>query len=183
LASSSSDAANPEENDMAEPSIKVTIVNHVAIYIAAAPAVVWRSIVEEYVEGRKFREMGNAIEPLNDPAAVLGGYRLRLEQDGTMIDDRICHITERDDVARRLSMYADYLLAPGGMQVYATYHAQSAAGGTRYALDCHARMSLEALSALAEADIAATLTSAKAHFDAALTTYLESVKARLEPTG
>src|SRR5258705_11291524 len=102
---------------MAEVRIAVTIVNHAAVDIAAAPETVWRAILDEYVEARKFREQGYRIEPLDDQASILGGYRMLLEKDGSLVDDRIAQFTERDDAARRLSIFADYLSTSGRMQV------------------------------------------------------------------
>jgi hypothetical protein len=165
---------------MADKGIATTIVNHVAIDIAAPAEAVWAVILEEYVETKKFREAGYAIEPIDDPGALLGGYRMRLEKDGAVIDDRICLFSERDDAARRLSLYADYLSAPNGLQVFATYHAQQTAGGARYALDCHTRMAIDAPASGTKADFAAAVEEMKTHFHTALASYLESMKARLE---
>jgi len=162
---------------MADASIPTTIVNHVAIDIAASPDAVWRVILDEYVETKKFRELGYEITTIDDPGAPLGGYRMRLRKDGALADDRICHFSERDDRARRLSLYADYVFMPRPMQVFATYHAQPAAGGTRYALDCHTRMSVDIP---AGADVTASIAEMKTHFDTALVSYLQSIKTRLE---
>jgi len=162
---------------MAEP-IPVTIVNHVAMDMAAAPDAVWRAILDDYVEAKKFRESGT-IEPIDDPAAVFGGYRMRFEQNGVM-DERIVHITERDEAARRLSAAADYLSVPGGMRVYATYHAQEIADGTRYAIDCHTQLQIEAPAGDMHAGIAATLAEMTAGADTHLVAYLASIKARVE---
>lgn len=167
---------------MADQNLMATIVNHVAVLIAAPVEAVWQTILEEYVEARKFREIGYAIVPLDDPAAVLGGYRMRLEEHGAAVDERICQITEYDEGARRLSLFADYLSMPGGMLVYASYHAQETAGGARYAIDCHARISIEAPAGDTRADIAATISAMQAQFNAALSGYLESVKVKLEAT-
>src|SRR3546814_12884838 len=72
---------------------------------------------------------------LDAPAAIFGGYRMTVEKDGMAVDDRIVHIIERDEKARRLSLFANYLLFPGGLEVYATYQAQPTATRTRYAID------------------------------------------------
>lgn len=164
---------------MPHPAATVTLVNHVAVDIARPPAEVWDAIVEAYVYAAKFSAQGYEIEPLDgDPAALLGGYRMRFTQDGAVIDDRICRISERDDAARRLSICADY--APGrpdGMMVYVTYAAHVAEGGARYTIDCHTRIKVEAPAGTTLADAAAEL---KARFDAALVAYLASVKAKLE---
>jgi hypothetical protein len=159
-------------------TIPATMVNHVAVDIAAAPDAVWREIVELYVEAKKFREQGS-VTPLDDPAAPLGAYRMRIDHGGSVIDERLCQITERDEATRRLSMFADYLSVPGGMQVYATYQAQEAPGGTRFALDCHSRLSLE-MPAEGPAGLAGALAAGKAQADHYLVAFLESVKAGLE---
>lgn len=166
---------------MTEQNIRVTIVNHAAVDIAAPPAAVWQTILDEYIEAKKFREIGYAIEPLDDPATCLGGYRMRLEQDGAVIDERLCHVTERDEIAHRLSMFADYLA--GGMIVYATYHAEAAPGGTRYRLDCHSTLGIPQPAGAGRAEVAAAVAEMTAQFDAALTGYLESIKAKLETQG
>jgi len=169
------------EPAMTEQSVRVTIVNHAAVDIAVAPAAVWQTILDEYIEAKKFREIGYAIEAIDDPAAHLGGYRMRFEQDGAVIDERICHVTERDDAAHRLSMYADYLA--GGMIVYATYHAETVPGGTRYRLDCHSTLGIAQPAGAGRAEVAAAVGDMSAQFGAALTGYLESIKAKLEAQG
>ena len=100
--------------------LPVTLVHHVAVDIARPAELVWQAILEEYVEAKKFRELGYVIEPLDNPAAYLGGYRMRFEQDGAVVDSRDCLITERDEAAHRLSIFADYRTAPNGMTVYVT---------------------------------------------------------------
>ncbi|ALJ14453.1 SRPBCC family protein [Sphingopyxis macrogoltabida] len=165
---------------MAE-QVPVTMVNHVALEMAAAPDAVWREILSDYVEAKKFREFGT-IEPLDDPAATLGGYRMRFEQDG-VVDERIVHITERDDTARRLSVMADYLSVPGGMRVYATYHAREAAGGTSYAIDCHTSVKVDAPAGGDGPDLAAAVAEMTSGADVHLNAYLASIKARVEMPG
>lgn len=162
---------------MAEP-VSVTMVNHVGIDIAASPGTVWRAILEDYVEARKFRDSG-AITPFDDPAAIFGGYRMRLEQNG-VVDERIVRITERDELNRRLSATADYLSVPGGLRVYATYHARNAADGSHYVIDCHTQLTIEAPSDGSKAEIARTLGEMAAGADAHLLAYLATVKARVE---
>ncbi len=155
-------------------TIRAIMVNHVALDMAAPPAAVWQAILDDYVDAKKFREAG-AVEPSRDPAAILGGYRIRIEHEG-IIDERVVRITERDEEARRLSAVADYLSVPGGMRVFATYHAQEVAGGTRYAIDCHAE-----LEVATPADrLAETLRELTSGADRHLLAYLETVRARVE---
>lgn len=151
--------------------VPATIVNHVAVDIAASADAVWNVILDEYIEANKFRSSGYQIETIQDQAAALGGYRIVYEQDGKVLDERICHVTERDDSARRLSMFADYLSVPGGLQVYATYQARQAPDGATYTLDCHARMNVDAGADIAELTM---------QFDGGLVDYLNSVKTRVE---
>ncbi|WP_077035910.1 hypothetical protein [Pelomonas sp. KK5] len=160
-------------------SIPATIVNHVAIEIDAPPEAVWLAIQAAYVEARKFREAG-AIEAVDDPATVLA-YRMRIGE-GAQLDERLVRITELDHAARRLSAHADYLTQPpGGMGVWACYHAQPhGAQGTRYAIDCHARLGVEVAQGSDRAAIAAAVAAMKAAFDASLLAYLGQVKASLE---
>nr|WP_316640432.1 hypothetical protein [uncultured Roseateles sp.] len=157
----------------------VTIVNHVAIDIKAPPEAVWRAIQEEYVEAKKFRQLGT-LQPLDDPAAVLGGFRMRLEHEG-VIDEREVRYTEIDHAARRLSVYADYLTVPvGGMGVWVTYQAQEVPEGTRYAIDAHARLHVEVQEGGGKADIATAIDALTHSFDGSLRAYLEKVKAGFE---
>jgi hypothetical protein len=39
---------------------------------------------------------------------------MRLEQDGAVVDDRICLISERNETERRLSIIANFLSVPVG---------------------------------------------------------------------
>lgn len=166
---------------MPETHLSVTIVNHAAIDISVPPDRLWRVILEQFFEAKRWRELGYSIEPLDDPAAVLGGYRMWMERDGKVVDNRVCHITEIAEAARRLSMFVDYLSEPGGAVVFVTYHAQEIAGATRYTMDCHTRLGIEAPSS-SEKTVAATLDAIKTNFDTHLAGYLSQTKARLEGT-
>ncbi|MBL8269642.1 SRPBCC family protein [Steroidobacter sp.] len=162
--------------------LPVTIVNHAAIDIAVPPDRVWRLILEHFVDAQRWRELGYCIEPLDDPAAVFGSYRMWLEQDDKVVDNRVCHITEIDDSARRLSLFADYLSQPGGAQVYVTYQAQEIAGATRYTMDCHTRAGIDASAKLDKASVATAIAAIKSHSDTHLAGFLARIKTRLEGT-
>lgn len=166
---------------MAEPAISVTIVNHLAADIAAEPDAVWTDILDTFVEARQWRADGYVVERIDEPSAALGGYRMQLEQDGVAADQRIVHITERDDAARRLSLFVEFLSVPNDVLVYATYHAREAPRGARYTIDCHTRMDIERPVSGSRADVATAIDGLKNHFETHLTGYLERVKARLEP--
>ncbi|WP_447761378.1 hypothetical protein [Sphingopyxis panaciterrae] len=164
---------------MTIPLISVTIVNHLGADIAAEPGTVWADIVDMFVEARQWRADGYAIEPVDDPAAVLGGYHMQIEQDGVAADQRIVHITERDETARRLSLFVEFLSVPSVL-VYATYHAQEAPCGARYMIDCHTRMSIEPPVSGSRAAVATAIDGLSNHFETHLNGYLGRVKARLE---
>lgn len=163
---------------MAE-QIRVTLVNHVGVDIAVSPDMVWHEIIDAHFEANLFRAAAT-VEPIDDPAAVLGGYRMSFEYNG-VVDEKIIHFTERDDAARRLSIFANYLTVPaGGMGVWVTYHAQEIPGGTRYAIDAHSTPPLDLPASGAKEDIAAAMAEMSATFDAAMIAYLESIKTKLE---
>lgn len=166
---------------MTESAISVTIVNHLAADIAAEPDAVWADILDTFVEARQWRTDGYVIEPIDEPSAPLGGYRMQLEQEGIAADQRIVYITERDDAARRLSLFVEFLSGPNGVLVYATYYTQEAPRGARYTIDCHTRMGIERPEGGKRADVATAIDGLKNHFETHLTGYLERVKARLEP--
>lgn len=162
--------------------LPVTIVNHAAVEIAVPPDRVWRLIREHFVEAERWRELGYSIEQLDDPAAVFGSYRMWLQQDDKAVDNRVCHITELDDDARRLSLFADYLSLPGGAQVYVTYQAQELADATRYTMDCHTRVGIDASTSTDKAAVAAAIDAIKSSSDTHLAGFLAQTKARLEGT-
>jgi hypothetical protein len=162
---------------MTDKRLRTTIVNHVAKYIPASPQLVWNGILDEYVHAKKFREVGYSVEPFEDPAAVEGSYRLRLEQGGMVVDDRICHITELDPERRRLSIWGDCLT--NGMVVYVTYHAADADGGTSYRIDCHSNLFLDLPEEAGAEEIRAAVAELQGQFDAALTGYLDSINQKL----
>jgi hypothetical protein len=156
--------------------VQVTLVNHVAVDIAAPPHVVWLEIVDCFVQGRRWRETDFAVTPIDDPAAVLGGYRMRLERPDGTVDERVVHVSERDGASRRLSLFVDFVSVPDGLLVFASYQAHACADDySRYTIDCHTRMAVDAQS-----DIASAVEQMKTHSDRYLTDYLAGVRHRLE---
>lgn len=162
--------------------IPVTVVNHVHVDIDVSPDKVWANILETYVETTTWRDAGYAIEPLadDDLTAPLGGYRMKLEKDCAVIDERVVRFTERDEEARRLSVTADYLSVPGEFQVLVTYQAQAIATGARYTLDCHTRMTFEPPASGAKADLVSAVAATKAQFEEFLIPRFQQLKEKLE---
>lgn len=159
--------------------VQATIVNHAAITIAAPADAVWGVIVEEILQAKGFRAAGTVV-PLEDPGFPLGGYRISLPTENGDADERLVRFTERDDTARRASVRADYLSAPGGSVVYASYEAEETAHGARFRLDCHTSTSLDIAD---DGDIAAAIARETAFNDDALAANLLKVKQRLEAAG
>jgi len=158
--------------------IPATIVNHAVIDIAADADAVWQVILNEIVEAKSFRDL-NAMIPLDDPDVPLGGYRTKLDDGEGGIDERVIHVTERDEAARRLSVRADFVSDPGGTQVYATYQAREIQGGTCFTIDCHTRLQLDVPDG---ADAGAVIARETATYDTEMTARLVKVKKRLEGT-
>ncbi|MFB8344620.1 SRPBCC family protein [Brucella cytisi] len=165
---------------MNESIISLTVVNHIAVEIAADPSAIWNDIVDSLVEAKNWLDQGFAIEPLNDPSATKGGYRMSLEKDGIQIDLRTVCVTECDTVARRLSLLVDYLSAPDGVLVFATYQAQPIPTGTRYTIDCHTRIGVTPPGDGSHAEVAALVSKIHDHSDAHLASVLAKVKAKHE---
>ena len=167
--------------------VRVNTFNHASIDIAVSPNRVWREIVDTYVEGGGFSDLGYTISPLtDDPSAFRGGYRMTLkDESGAIVDERKVYITGRDDAARRLSVYAQYLSgAFNGLEVYATYQAVPIEGGARYNLDAHSRIGIalkdakDSKNALAE-----TIKGYEQQSQEFLETRFDELKVRLESEG
>ena len=162
---------------------RITIVNHHAMDIARPAAAVWKDILESYVEARKFSSQGHLIEPVkDDPAALLGGYRMTLrDKDGTVIDDRVCRITECDRAAMRLSLCAEYLV-PAELQlvVNASYRAVPAGTGSRYELDAYSMMNVALPQSASDPSVVQVAEQFRGDSAAYLDDFLRSVKDRLE---
>ena len=164
-------------------SVRVVVVNHNSVDIARPAAVVWQNILEMYADGRKFSAQGHVVEPLKgDPAAYLGGYRMTLrDKDGTVLDDRVCRITERDEAAMRLSLCAEYFVpAETKLIVNASYQAISTASGSRYALDAYSMMDVSLPRNDTDPSVNQVAAQLQSESSAYLDDFLRSVKDRLE---
>lgn len=165
---------------MSEKMVRITIVNHLAQDIATTPDAIWRTILDEYVEALKFRDLGYEIVPLDDPAAVLGGYRMLYRENGAIVADTSCIFTERDEGAQRLSIFSDNRSAANKMVVYVTYRAVATNDGACYEIDCHSSLDIpldETPGATAK-----SVAEMKIQFDDALGGYLARIKGKLEGT-
>lgn len=165
--------------------VTTATVNHVTVDVAASADDLWRVIVAEYVEAEKFRDEGYTLEPL----AEMPGYRMYLDRAGGREDERVVHLTEVDDAARRVSLFARYVDDPDGVvAVVASYQAQPTATGCRYALDSHALLELRSdADAAGGADavdeqsaIARILAGLNQEFGDYLADYVDGIRVRVE---
>jgi hypothetical protein len=123
--------------------VEATAINHSSQEICVAPQKLWQLILDQYLNGGQFSNLGYEISSLEDDlAAFRGGYRMTFRDDkGTIVDDRMVYITERNDAARRLSIFAQYLSpSANGLEVHATYQAVPSECGALYNLSVHSQM-------------------------------------------
>ena len=163
--------------------VRITVVNHNSVDIARPAAAVWEDILEMYVDGHKFSAQGHVVEPLQgDPAAYLGGYRMTLRgKDGTVLDDRACRITERDDATLRLSLCAEYFIpAELKLIVNASYQAIPTTSGSRYALDAYSMLDVSLPRDDSEPSVRQVAAQFQSESAGYLADFLRSVKDRLE---
>lgn len=161
---------------------RVTIVNHCSMAVDRSPERVWAALDSGFYAGGNFARAGYKVEPLNEPALPLGGYRLWREQGGS-IDERICGITERDASAMRISMRADYLSRDAkNMIVLATYRAESAGETAVFLLDCHSTLDFEVAANASREDVMREVAELRDHFDQGIAQGMARMKAWIEET-
>jgi len=161
-------------------SVRITVVNHADVEIACPPASVWRDMLEAFVHGASLDRQGYRTAPLmEDPAALLGGYRVSLQDaQGQSTDVLIVRITERDDDAMRLGLWVEYLEPAVLAQVVHTgCQAVVVACGTRYYTYTHSTFNV---NPSARDDVAGAAAAFKRTTAASLDERLAAMKARLE---
>jgi hypothetical protein len=160
--------------------IRITVVNHARIEIACPPADIWRMLLADYGEGQGFARAGYRIDPVDDPSAPLGSYHMHFET-ADLLDERICHVTERDAEAMRLSLHANYLAGYAkDMAVYATYQAIPIDGGSLYSLDCHSTIDHGVEDGASREEIANSVDALRDQFQQGLESGFAKIKAFLE---
>ncbi|QIB66998.1 hypothetical protein [Kineobactrum salinum] len=133
-------------SDKAPVSVTVSLFNYAAVDIDASADRVWQLIQDYYLQVEGIAPSGYESAPLaDDPAAYISGYRMVLRDEANqLIDERKVYITELDEAARRLSLYAHYLGDPqSDMRVHATYEAIETGDGARYALYAHTLLNIQ----------------------------------------
>lgn len=138
------DVAVAEEHT--EDLIRVTLFNHVTEEFKVSPDYLWQTILDDFLEGAIFASGGYVVTPLTeDPAAYLGGFRMVLYgENDEVLDERVAYITEKNDEARRLRIYAHYLTdKKANMEVFAIYQAAPTETGVEYILDATSQMNIQ----------------------------------------
>ena len=165
------------EEPMPDPIAPVTVVSHVAVNIEVPPDVLWKTISSDLLSLEAWRNAGYGVASLSDAAVPLGGYRLTKKAGQNVVDERIVHVIERDEQARRLSLFSEHLSEPGGLSVHATYHVRDTPSGASCAIDCHTRIGLQIAE---EADVPGLIGDMREQSEAHLLAYLERVRLTLE---
>lgn len=157
--------------------MRVGLTNHVSMQFDVPADRIWQDIYENYVEAKSFKDAAYVIEPLNDPAAFRGGYRMTLSQDGAIVDEREVYLLEIDEGNRRLSAFVRYFSpSASGLEVTACYQAVPEEQGCRYLLDCWTWISLDA----SEVDVATQVLQLEQEYDEALVLRMAALKEKLE---
>lgn len=165
---------------MSGDSIRITVVNHATVDIGCEPQRLWRDMVESFVEDRSLVDQGLQVTPLvDDPAALLGGYRVVMKgPTGDIVDDRIVRVTERDEQDMRLSLCVRSLVPhEAAMLVNASCRAIEISGGVRYETHSHANFNASPAAGQSVADAAEAFRKQAADY---LHLRLAAMKSRLE---
>jgi hypothetical protein len=162
-------------------NIRIASTHHVRVRFDCAIDVIWDNIVSGFGQGQRFERQGFRVEQvLDDPRAVLGGYRMWRE-DGDDPDERLTFVTERDHEARRFSLCTWYLGADArDAVVHATYAAVENVQGNWYQIDCHATQDLPLKSDASNDEAIAAIEKSKSETDRYLRKALEDQKLELE---
>lgn len=167
---------------MTEHPTEIHFVNHVGIDIDCSIDTVWAAILELRT-GSLFSTIGATVEPIvDDPTAVLGGYRVSISDPaGAVLDERLCIVSECDDASHRLSIYATWL-GPNkaGVTARVCYEAIEMPDGARYEIHCHVSQPVAIPDAEAREVLAARLETERTESDSFLRIALETTKAQLE---
>jgi hypothetical protein len=159
--------------------LQAVIVNHVAVDMAVSPDRLWASIFAGFAGYGAWIKAGYEIEEYDDPTASLA-YRMKLEKDGAIVDERVVRVTEQDQAARRVSLFADFLSEAHGLNVFASYQARETADGSCYTIDCHTRMGIETPGDGGRSAVAAKIAELEQSFATYLVEGLVKLKAKLE---
>jgi hypothetical protein len=160
--------------------LRATRVVHCSIEIARPPAVIWKWIRNDIAEAQHYLRLGYRIDPLNDPTACSKAYRLRLESPDTT-DDIRAEITEFDEAARRLSMFAEFSSPQAkGLVAYVTYQAVPRDPCTLLQMDCHAAFDFDVNEHASPEEIARSAEAGRQYYERDTAEWFAEVKTRLE---
>ena len=160
--------------------LRATRVVHCSIEIARPASVVWKWIRTDIAEAQHYLRLGYRIDPLDDPAACVKAYRLRLESP-EMNDEIRAEVTELNEEAMRLSMFAEFSSAQAkGLVAYVTYQAVASGTGSLLKMDCHAAFDLDMDEHASREEIASSAETGRQYYERDTSEWFVDVKARLE---
>jgi pimeloyl-ACP methyl ester carboxylesterase len=160
--------------------LRATRVVHCSIEIARPASVVWKWIRNDIAEAQHYLRLGYRIDPLDDPAACVKAYRLRLESPG-MNDEIRAEITELDEKVMRLSMFAEFSSPQAkGLVAYVTYQSAASGTGSLLKMDCHAAFDLDVDEHASADHIARNAEAGRQYYERDTSEWFAEVKSRLE---
>ena len=159
---------------------RTTRVVHCRTEIARPAAVVWSWILEDIAACQHYARLGYRIDPLDYSTLGVNAYRLHFA-GADLIDDIAAGITELDQKAMRLSMFAEFSSPQAnGLVAYVTYQAIPKDGGSVLQMDCHATFDLDVDPHASPQDIERSAEASRSYYERDTTEWFAEVKARLE---
>ena len=160
--------------------LRATRVVHCGVEIARPASIVWKWILEGIAAGQHYARAGYRIDSLADPHPYFKAYRLHLES-ADLVDEIMAGITELDDKAMRLSMFAEFSSPQAkGLVAYVTYQAIPRDGSSLMQMDCHATFDLDLDEHASPEDIARSAEAGRGYYERDTTGWFGEVKTRLE---
>lgn len=153
------DGATPQA--AARTPVPIHFVDNFTQTFAVPPAFLWEELKRMYLDGRKYRELGFAIDLLQPtPEAPLGGT-IASRSDGEVVDRRTALFTTIDEANRFLALRVVYST---GIAAYVSYDVREAPGGSLVQLIVHAQQPMTATTATPDAEAVRTEAEALTTF-------------------
>jgi hypothetical protein len=161
-------------------NLRTTRVVHCEVEIARPASTVWKWILEDIAAGQHYARLGYRIDSLDDPHPYFKAYRLHFESVD-LVDDIMAGITELDERAMRLSMFAEFASPQAkGLVAYVTYRAVPRESESVLQMDCHATFDLDVDEHALPEDIARRAEAGRSHYERDTKEWFAEVKARFE---
>ena len=160
--------------------LRATRVVHCSVEIARQPSVVWSWILNDIAAGQHYARLGYRIDPSSDPTSHLKTYRLHFKS-ADRVDDIMAAITELDDKAMRLSMFAQFFSPQArGLVAHVTYQAVARGNDSLLQMSCHATFDLDVDEHASAEEIARSAEAGRHCYERDTTEWFDEIKVRLE---